>query len=73
MLKILLVHNYYQQRAGEFGAVTRQITLLREYGHEVVVYSKDNKAINEFSLPTTFSLLSLSIISLSSASPDLLV
>ncbi len=50
MKKVLLVHNYYQQRAGEYGAVTRQIALLREYGHEVVVYSKDNKVINEFSL-----------------------
>ena len=50
MKKILLVHNYYQQRAGEFSAVTRQIALLRQYGHDLIVYTKDNRTIKEFGL-----------------------
>ena len=50
MLKILLVHNYYQQRAGEYAAVTRQMALLRQHGHDLLLYSKDNQTINDFGL-----------------------
>ncbi len=42
-MKILVVHNYYQQTSGEEESVQQEITLLREHGHEVIVYTRSNR------------------------------
>jgi glycosyltransferase involved in cell wall biosynthesis len=41
-MKILLVHNIYQQRAGEEAVVGAEALLLRAHGHEVVRYERSN-------------------------------
>ncbi len=41
-LKMLVVHNAYRQRAGEDAVVDAEVALLREQGHEVVEYRRDN-------------------------------
>jgi glycosyltransferase involved in cell wall biosynthesis len=48
-MKILIVHNDYQQAGGERAAVRVQIELLRRRGHTVVVFWRDNAAISGFS------------------------
>lgn len=44
-MKIVQVHNYYQQAGGEDGVVAAEQELLRSHGHEVVTYSKNNASI----------------------------
>ncbi len=44
-LKILMVHNAYQQRGGEDVAVAAETKLLRSYGHEVIDLIRDNAVI----------------------------
>jgi glycosyltransferase involved in cell wall biosynthesis len=44
-LRILFVHNAYQQRGGEDSVVDDEIQLLRENGHEVELYRRDNHDI----------------------------
>ena len=44
-LRILLVHNAYQQRGGEDSVVDDEIQLLRDHGHEVELYRRDNHDI----------------------------
>jgi len=48
-MKILLVHNDYQQAGGERAAVQAQASLLRRRGHEVIEYARDNDEIRDFS------------------------
>lgn len=48
-MKILIIHNEYQQRGGEFQAVKNQIELLEAHGFQVIVYTKDNREINSYS------------------------
>ncbi|MBP1626361.1 MAG: glycosyl transferase family 1 [Holophagaceae bacterium] len=43
---ILLVHNYYQQRGGEDRVFEDEVTLLRDYGHEVYTFTVHNDALN---------------------------
>lgn len=47
--RILIVHARYQQRGGEDAVVDAELELLRNNGHEVELYEKDNKTIH--SLP----------------------
>jgi glycosyltransferase involved in cell wall biosynthesis len=47
MMHILFVHNAYQQRGGEDSVVQAEIDLLRHYGHEVVLYRRDNREIDD--------------------------
>lgn len=49
MLKVLLVHNYYQQSGGEDTVFAAEITLLREKGHEVIEYTEHNDRIRDMS------------------------
>jgi glycosyltransferase involved in cell wall biosynthesis len=49
-MNILLVHNHYQQFGGERTAVEAQIALLRQNGHHVICYSKDNSSIQNYDL-----------------------
>jgi glycosyltransferase involved in cell wall biosynthesis len=44
-MKIIQVHNYYQQAGGEDAVVAAELSLLRDRGHEVVTYYKDNEAL----------------------------
>ena len=44
-MKILTVHNRYQQPGGEDVVFAREAALLRQYGHKVVEYVDDNKHI----------------------------
>jgi len=48
-MKILFIHNFYQQAGGEDAVVRQEIKLLREEGHQVIEYYRDNKEVNDFS------------------------
>lgn len=52
-MKILLVHEYYQQAGGEDAVFTAESALLRSAGHEVVEFTEDNARITEMSPWTT--------------------
>ena len=41
-MKVLIVHNYYQQPGGEEQICATEATLLESYGHEVLRYTLDN-------------------------------
>lgn len=45
--KILMVHNYYQIGGGEHTVFTNEVELLKENGHKVISYTRDNNEINE--------------------------
>jgi glycosyltransferase involved in cell wall biosynthesis len=47
-MKILVIHNHYQQAGGEKVAVEAQTALLRQHGHQVVLYAKQNTSIAEY-------------------------
>lgn len=49
-MRILVVHNDYQQSGGEIVAFKSLVKLLSLNGNEVVSYTRDNSEINEFSL-----------------------
>lgn len=49
-MRILVCHCSYQQPGGEAVAVENQVRLLRERGHEVVLYQRDNREILEYGL-----------------------
>ena len=48
--KVLLVHNYYKIPGGEDTVVANEKKLLEENGHEVVLYTRDNREIERFSV-----------------------
>ena len=41
-MKVLLCHNYYRFRGGEDVSFENDVQMLRDYGHEVVTYTRDN-------------------------------
>lgn len=47
-MKILIIHNHYQQPGGEQVAVEEQVYLLRERDHEVILYTRDNAEIERY-------------------------
>jgi glycosyltransferase involved in cell wall biosynthesis len=47
MLKIIHVHNYYQNPGGEDTVFAAEVALLQSYGHEVITYTDNNKRIQE--------------------------
>jgi glycosyltransferase involved in cell wall biosynthesis len=49
-VRILLVHNYYQQPGGESGVFENLLRLLKRVGQDVDVYSRDNSEIVHFDL-----------------------
>lgn len=51
-MKILICHNYYRSSApsGEDAVAENEISLLKEYGHEVITYTKHNDELDETSL-----------------------
>lgn len=44
---VLMVHNFYQIGGGEHTVFNNEVELLRKHGHKVIVYTRDNKEINE--------------------------
>ena len=44
-MRILVVHNAYQQRGGEDSVVAAEVALLRRHGHDVVEYLRHNDEI----------------------------
>ncbi len=47
--KVLIVHNYYQIPGGEDTVVANEKKMLENHGHEVVLYTRHNSELNEFS------------------------
>jgi glycosyltransferase involved in cell wall biosynthesis len=45
-MRILVVHNYYQQSGGEDAVVANEMTLLRQSGHEVELFTAYNSEIS---------------------------
>lgn len=48
--KILLVHNYYQIPGGEDTVFQNELKMLKDNGHEVVTYTRNNKEINGYNI-----------------------
>jgi glycosyltransferase involved in cell wall biosynthesis len=48
-MKILLVHNTYQQPGGEDVVFEQELRLLQQHGHQVVTYLRSNHEIEELS------------------------
>ena len=44
-MKIIMVHNYYRQRAGEDASFEAEAKLLESKGHKVIRYTRDNNEI----------------------------
>ncbi|HUO17207.1 MAG TPA: glycosyltransferase [Verrucomicrobiae bacterium] len=47
-MKIIIVHNHYQQPGGEDVVFQQETALLRSKGHEVVVYTRNNSDVNTY-------------------------
>jgi hypothetical protein len=59
-MKILICHNFYQNRGGEAQAVFREKALLEKKGHSTILFTRDNKEINNYSfLQRTFLLFNI--------------
>jgi glycosyltransferase involved in cell wall biosynthesis len=56
-MKILLMHNYYQNSGGEFTVFNNERTLLENYGNEVIVKTFNNRLISEFGLVEKIKLI----------------
>jgi glycosyltransferase involved in cell wall biosynthesis len=48
-MRILMVHNYYQQWGGEDESTEQELQLLQRHGHEVRLYFRHNDEIKTFS------------------------
>lgn len=46
-MKILIAHNYYQQPGGEDAVVKSELEMLRQRGHEVLLFSRHNNEIEQ--------------------------
>ena len=55
-MKILIAHNYYQNRGGEDASYESEVRLLRDAGHRVVEYKQSNDEIQDY---TFFEKVSL--------------
>jgi glycosyltransferase involved in cell wall biosynthesis len=50
LLRVLIIHNRYRQPGGEDVVASAQARLLREKGHEVRLFEKDNREIDSYGL-----------------------
>jgi glycosyltransferase involved in cell wall biosynthesis len=48
-LRIVVVHNFYQQSGGEDGCVAAEINMMRAHGHDVVPYTVSNDLVDGMS------------------------
>lgn len=62
-MKILLIHNNYQQVGGEKAAVESQIELLRRHQHQVIPFIKESADIEGYSPAAKISLLARTLYS----------
>jgi glycosyltransferase involved in cell wall biosynthesis len=70
MMKILLVHNFYQQSGGEDVVFEQERRLLERKGHQVITYTRTNQEIEQFSSIRRAGLLK-TIISASDSRHDI--
>ena len=56
-MKILIVHNSYQQPGGEDTVFRQERDLLRRAGHEVLTYEKSNFEVDEYTGVKKFALI----------------
>ncbi len=56
-MKILLIHNTYQQPGGEDVVFEQERRLLQQYGHQVISYERSNHEIEKFSLSEKLGLI----------------
>lgn len=47
--RVLIVHNYYQVPGGEDTVVANEVKLLEDNGHEVILYTRNNAELKEYS------------------------
>jgi glycosyltransferase involved in cell wall biosynthesis len=50
MMRVLIVHNYYQISGGEDTVVAGEKHMLEEHGHEVILYSRSNAELKSMSM-----------------------
>ena len=48
-MKILIVHNYYKLPGGEDTVVRNEKRMLESHGHRVILYTRDNKELDNMS------------------------
>jgi hypothetical protein len=58
-MRILAIHNYYQQAGGEDVVFKGEASLLRQHGHEVVEYRQDNTQMHRLSRTPSAALESM--------------
>src|SRR5256885_11047666 len=46
IMRILVVHNFYQQPGGEDQVFASEVALLRKHGHDVQTFEADNDAVD---------------------------
>lgn len=63
-MRILICHNFYQIRGGEAQTVFREKVLLEKKGHGVILFTKDNKEIEDYPFSKKIILLFKTIFSL---------
>ena len=56
-MKILAVHNAYQQPGGEDSVFEQEVRLLERHGHEVETYRKSNREIEHYSIGERLELI----------------
>ena len=55
-MRVLVVHNEYQQPGGEDTVAERETALLRAAGHEVIEYRRSNKELTHFGIAQKLAL-----------------
>lgn len=53
-MKILIIHTHYLEIGGEDQVVSSEVSLLKEHGHEVIIYEKTNEYIENLSFLKKF-------------------
>ncbi len=56
-MRILIVHNHYQQKGGEDIVVEQEMQMLIDFGHEVAIYRRSNEEIEKYGLLGKASML----------------
>lgn len=61
-MKILIIHNRWLEKGGEDEVVNAEAKLLKESGHQVILYVRSNSEIENFSIPKKLRFLIKDII-----------
>lgn len=65
-MNILIIHNYYKIRAGEESVFHNEVKLLKEHGHNVYVYTRDNRELDDYNIMKKLLLPLTTIFSIKS-------